>query len=210
MPMWGNHAGDNLALVRGSEALMRDVAENPAWVRQAVQQVSDILIEVYAALWPLVDESITGVEGSYNYCGLWSPARTMAFDCDVSCMLSPRQFEELFLPPLVQTMRTVDHRIYHLDGVVALQHLDALLALPELHAIQWLPGAGKERTILDWVPVIRRIQRAGKNALVYAEAHEIPALLGEVSARGLCIGTTCASEQEARDLLAVVKRLSRP
>jgi len=117
-------------------------------------------------------------------------------------MLSPRQFEDLFLPPLVETMRAVDHRIYHLDGVVALHHLDLLLSVPEIDAIQWVPGDGRE-DILQWIPLIRRIQRAGKSVLVYAAARDVPALLREVPARGLCIGTRCASEQEARELLAV-------
>ena len=207
MPMWGNQAGDNLALIRGSEKLMLDIAENPAWVRQAARKVSDILLEVYAALWPLVEEKVTGFEGSINYCGLWSPGKTMGFDCDISCMLSPKQFEDFFLPPLIETMRTVDHRIYHLDGTVALQHLDLLLSMPEIHAIQWVPGAGHDE-ILQWIPLIRRIQKAGKAIQVFAAARDIPALLGEVSAHGLCIVTRCASEPEARTLLDEVKRLS--
>ncbi|MBM4029606.1 MAG: hypothetical protein FJ280_30040, partial [Planctomycetes bacterium] len=196
MPMWGNNAGDTLAMVRGNNELMMDIAEDPTWVRQAARQVSDILIEVYATLWPLVGERVTGIEGSINYCNTWSPGRTMGFDCDLSCMISPRQFEDLFLPPLIETMRTVDHRFYHLDGAVALHHLGLLLSVPEIQAIQWVPGTGREE-ILQWVPVIRRIQQAGKSVYVYAEAKEIPALLGEVSARGLCIATRCASEQEA-------------
>lgn len=208
MPAWGNHAGDNLALVRGTEKLMIDVAENPAWVRQAVRKVSDILLEFLAALWPLVDEKVTGVEGSMNGCGLWSPGRNLALDCDISCMVSTAQFEDLFLPPLIETARTVDYCVYHLDGTVALQHLDLLLSLPEIRAIQWVPGAGHE-AILQWVPLIRRIQKAGKSVLVYAKPAEIPALLGEVSARGLCIGTGCTSEPEARELLDVVSRRSR-
>jgi hypothetical protein len=208
LPVWGNHAGDNLALLRGSEALMADIVENPGWVRQAARKVSDILNEVYTDLWALVGENITGIEGSVNYCNTWSPGKTMGFDTDISCMLSPKQFEQFFLPPLIETMRTVDHRIYHLDGTVALQHLDLLLSVPEIHAIQWVPGAGRE-AILQWVPLIRRIQQAGKSILVYTTPQEIPPLLGEVSACGLCIGTTCASEQEARDLLDVVKRLSK-
>lgn len=208
MPAWGNHAADNLALIRGSQELMVDIAENPAWVRQAAREVSDILIEVHAALWPLVGEAVTGIEGSVNYCSMWSPGKTMGFDCDISCCISPPQFEDLFLPPLVETMRTVDHRIYHLDGTVALQHLDLLLSVPEIQAIQWVPGAGHD-AILQWIPLIRRIQQAGKAVLVYAAAQDIPALLGAVSARALCIGTGCASEQEARDLLKVVERLSR-
>jgi hypothetical protein len=132
----------------------------------------------------------------------------MGFDCDISCMVSPRQFEKLFLPPLLETMHTVDHRIYHLDGTVALQHLDLLLSLPELQAIQWVPGSGHE-DVLQWVPLIRRIQKAGKCIQVFAEVKDIPKLLGEVSARGLCIVTRCDSEQEARDLITTVGSLSK-
>lgn len=208
MPTWGNHAADNLALIRGSQALMMDIAENPDWVRQAARQVSDILIEVYTALWELVDPGVTGIEGSVNYCSIWSPGRTMGFDCDISCMLSPKQFEELFLPPLIETMRTVDHRIYHLDGIVALQHLDLLLSVPEIHAIQWVPGSGHEN-ILQWIPLIRRIQKAGKGVQVFADPRDIPALLGEVSARGLCIQTVCDSEADARQMLNVLTDLSK-
>ena len=63
MPMWGNQAGDNLALVRGTTTLLMDTVENPAWVKRAAKKTSDILLEVYAALWPLVGESISGIEG---------------------------------------------------------------------------------------------------------------------------------------------------
>jgi hypothetical protein len=44
---------------------------------------------------------------------------------------------------------------------------------------------------------------------VFADAGDIPALLNEVSARGLCVLTTCDSEQEAQDLMDVVARLSK-
>lgn len=200
LPTWGNHAADNLALIRGSETLMLDIAENPAWVRRAVKNVSDILLEVYGELWKMVGEEVTGIEGSVNYCGLWSPGKTMGFDCDISCCVSTEQFEELFLPPLLETMRTVDHCIYHLDGVVALHHLDLVLSIPEIQAIQWVPGAGREK-ILQWVPLIKRIQAAGKSVQVFAKPDEVPALLREVSPKGLCIMTRCESEQDARDLL---------
>jgi len=208
MPAWGNHAGDNLALIRGSQELMLDIAGDPAWVRQAAKQVSDIMIEMHEELWTMAGPEVTGLEGSANYCSLWSPGRTMGFDCDISCCLSPRQFEELFLPPLIETMRTVDHRIYHLDGTVALQHLDLLLSVPEIQAIQWVPGAGHD-AIMQWVPLIQRIQQAGKAVQVYCGSRDVPALLEAVSARGLCICTGCGSETEARDLERQVARLSR-
>jgi len=115
---------------------------------------------------------------------------------DISCCISPQQYEDLFLPPLIDTMRTVDHRLYHLDGTVALQHLDLLLSVPEIDAIQWVPGAGRRSH-----PAVGSADpaypKAGKAVLVQTEAAEVAALLDCVSARGLCIATQCATQQEA-------------
>ena len=207
MPMWGNHAGDNLALVRGTERLLIDIADAPSWVKSAMKTISDIQIEVFDELWHRVPPDKVGIEGSLNYASCWSPGRTLGFDCDVSCMISPESFNELFLPPLIETMHTVDHRIYHLDGPGAFQHLDALLDLAEVQAIQWVPGAG-QKAILQWIPLIQRIQGRGKSIIVYATPEEIEPLLQEVQPEGLCISTQCETEQEARRLLASVDRLS--
>jgi len=206
-PAWGNEAGDILSLIRGDMNLLVDIAENPDWVRQAVKQVSDSLIEVFEELWTLVDASVTGFEGSMAG-AIWSPGRGKEFSCDISCNISTKQFEELFLPAHIETMRTVDHRYYHLDGTVALHHLDLLLSVPEIQAIQWVPGAGRE-AILQWVPLIKRIQQAGKAVQVFCQPQEVAPLLNEVSARGLCIVTGCGSEAEARELERQVAKLSR-
>jgi hypothetical protein len=203
MPVWGNHAGDTLGLVRGPQRFMQDVAEEREWVRHAVRRMSDILLEQLQELWPLVSPSETGLEGSINYVSLWSPGRSLGFDCDVSCMISTRDFEDLFLPPLVETMRTVDHRIYHLDGPGAVHHLDLLLSIPEIDAVQWVPGDGAPG-VLHWVPLIRRIQAAGKSVAVYAQPAEVMPLLDDLRPEGLYVGVSCAREEEARDLLAAV------
>jgi len=153
LPFWGNHAGDILAVVRGVQDFYMDFAVNPEWVKWAVKTMSDILIEVHEELWSRAYSEVTGLEGSLNYNGCWSPVRSMSFDCDISCNVSPKAFEELLLPPLVESMRMVDHRIYHLDGTAAISHLDALLDIPELHAIQWVPGYGSGE-IAQWFPLI--------------------------------------------------------
>lgn len=197
LPMWGNHAGDNLGLVRGTEKLLEDIATNRTWVKRALQQLSDIQIGVFEHLWELVDPSLAGVAGSINYVSCWSPGRTLAFDCDLSCMISARDFRELFLPPLLETMETVAHRIYHLDGWVALHHLDTLLRIRDLQAIQWLPGAGREE-ISQWIPLIQKVQAAGKGIAIYVQPEEIPLVLGACRPEGLFINVACRSEDEAR------------
>jgi hypothetical protein len=209
MPVWGNHAADTLALVRGSETLMRDIAEHRDWVRRAVRRMSEILIEQIAELWEMVTPALTGLEGSVNYVSLWSPGLTLGFDCDVSCMFSVRDFEELFLPPLVETMRTVDHCIYHLDGPGAIHHLELLLEVPEIDAIQWVPGDGQPG-IMHWVPLIRRVQEKRKAIAVYARPEEVAPLLDAVRPEGLFIGTTCETEEEAASLLERITALPGP
>ena len=205
-PMWGNHAGDNLALVRGTEKLLVDIVASPGWVKRAVQTLSDIQIEVFEEIRTIESPEISGVEGSVNYASCWSPSKTLAFDCDVSCMISADAFKELFLPPLVETMHTVDHRIYHLDGPGALHHLDALLDLPELQAIQWVPGAGGGG-IMEWIPLVERIQAAGKAVQVSVSPDQVEPLLGMVRPEGLLIHTGCKTEGEARRLVDRVSSL---
>ncbi|NQT91371.1 MAG: hypothetical protein HQ559_01320 [Lentisphaerae bacterium] len=200
LPMWGNDAVDNLAVIRGTEQLLMDIAENPGWVTDAVDTLSDIFMEMYRELRQRVDRGRDLIEGSVTGQGCWTAGTAASFDCDTAAMVSPDVFQGIFLPPLVRTMRTVDRRVYHFDGACALQHMDAVLDTPEIHAIQWLPGAGREE-IMQWVPVIERIQAKGKAVLVYVTPDEVAPLLREVRPEGLCINTHCPTEDEGRGLL---------
>ena len=60
-----------------------------------------------------------------------------------------------------------------------------------------------------YIPLIKRILNAGKGLQVSPEPDEVEALLNEVPATGLLIHTSCSSEQEGRDLLDLVARMSR-
>jgi hypothetical protein len=204
---FANHAGDTLAAIRGTEQMLVDLIENPGWVAQAVERITDITQEFLRELWPLVSPEVLGLEGWVSTAGMWSAEMNFCADCDVSCMVSPRQFEGIFLPPLRRAMRDFSHTLYHLDGTEALRHLDALLATPEVDGIQWVPGAGRE-DLLQWVPVVRRIQAAGKCVQVLARPAEIEPFLREVSPKGLLFSTGCASEAEGRALVERVSRLS--
>jgi hypothetical protein len=209
LPFWGNHAGDILAMVRGVERFYFDVAENPAWVKAALKRMSDILIEVHEQLLWRARPEAAGVEGTLNYNGCWSPRRTLSFDCDVSGNVSPQAFRESFVPPLLESMAQVDHRIYHLDGPrAARSHLDTLLDLPELHAIQWVPGSGHEE-IAQWLPMLKRIQEKGKGIQVGCRPEEVELVLKELKPEGLCLVVDCASEAQARRLVDRVAELGQ-
>jgi len=205
MPTWGNHAGDNLALCRGGEALLCDLIEDPDWVKNAVQTVSDAMLLQFEKLFELA--ALTGLEGTVNYVSCWSPKKTIAFDCDFSCMISPAQFRDIFLPPLLETMWTVDHCLYHLDGVAAMKtHLDTLLAVKEINAFQWLPGAGHEE-IREWIPLLQKMQAHKKSIVCYARPEEVLPLLQELRGEGLCVCTRTDSEESGQKLLEAVARM---
>jgi hypothetical protein len=204
---FANHAGDTLAAIRGTERLLVDLLENPGWVAQAVERITGITQEFLAELWPLVSPEVTGLEGWLSTAGMWSAEINFCADCDMSCMVSPRQFEEIFLPPLRRAMRDFSHTLYHLDGTDALRHLDTLLATPEVDGIQWVPGAGRE-ALLQWVPLVRRIQAAGKCVQVLARPEEVEPFLREVSPKGLLFSTSCRTEAEGRELVERVTRLA--
>lgn len=203
VPHVGNSAADTLSLIRSDEKLMIDILENPGWVRQSVEKIAQALYYVSDKIMDIIGY------GNKSYSSWWGcvadkPVATA--DADISCMLSPGQFEDFFLEQIAAQLGRAPYSQYHLDGAGALAHLDALLGLPQLNAIQWVPGAGRE-AVMQWVPVIKKIQRAKKGVLAYAAPKEVPGLLDEIkSPEGLCISTWCASEGEAYELLDFVEK----
>jgi len=183
--MWGNHSADTLSNLVGLDRLMYDCADDPGSVRRALETVTDAQIKAFDMLREL--EQGSGLPGTRNYTGAWSPKVGLSFDCDVSAMVSPAMYREIFLPPLERMMATVDHRIYHLDGPVCLQHLPTLLGLPQLQAIQWVPGAGHDE-ITDWLDLCDTIQSAGKSLFIYAAHEQVPELCRRLKPEGLAIG----------------------
>jgi len=207
MPMWGNHAADNLSILRGTENLLFDLTDDIDWVIKSVRCVTDAMLRQFEVLWEL--SPLTGLEGSVNFCSCWSPKRTLGFDSDFSCMISPEMFKKVFVPPLLDIMNTVDHRLYHLDGPLAAKvHIDMLLSLPEIDAIQWVAGDGSSSSD-GWLSLVKKIQAAKKSVLHYAAYDNVIPLLKELRPEGLCICTWAADEDDARRLVEQADKMFR-
>jgi hypothetical protein len=87
-------------------------------------------------------------------------------------------------------------------------HLDSLLGLPHLDGIQWVPGAGAKPTV-EWIPLLRKIQDAGKLVYAYCEAGDVRTLLQELRPEGLMLIVSCDSVGEAEQLLENVQAWTR-
>ncbi len=197
-----NGPGEILSRLRGPERLAVDLIDNPRHVKRALEEINCAWLRYWTTCVGIIHQYI----GGYLYwMGIWSELPSVDLQCDFSCMISSDMFNEFFLPFIEQQSEWIDRTIYHLDGPGALQHLDALLSLPHLTGIQWVPGAGASPT-REWVPLLRKIQKAGKLIYISCEKEEVEFLLRELSPESLLLETYCDSIEVAQELLKKVKR----
>ena len=197
-----NGPGEILSLLREHTKTCFDIIENPQSIKQAMREINDAWFECWQACHDIIQPST----GSYtNVFTIWSEKPLTDLQCDFSCLISPEDFNELFLPFIEEQTERIDRSIYHLDGPDAIKHVDSLLALPKLDGIQWIPGAGSPK-MTDWMPLLHKIQNAGKKLVLLCEKTEVEQLVKELKPEGVLLETTCGSADEAEQLLSNVKK----
>ena len=196
--------GDAVAALRGPQVLATDLLDHPEQVKAAMKLVEKVWFPVYGGQLEIIRRYS---EGTTTWLGVWSPGKYYPTSCDFICMVSNAMFCEFFLPEILAEIDDLDHSLFHLDGPGALKHLDTLLAIGKLGGIQWVPGANTG-SMLRWLPVLHRIQAAGKLLHLTVEPEEVEPLLRELAPEGLCLATSVRSEAEANDLLHLATRLT--
>jgi hypothetical protein len=191
---------DTLAALRGSERLLLDLIERPAWVHRRLAEINQAYFEAFDRLYEKVR-----FDGGNAFCifMIWGPGRTAKVQCDLSCMISPEMFAEFVVPYLTAQCRRLDYCLYHLDGTTALRHLEALLAIEPIRAVQWTPQAGQPGGGDPcWYDLYRRIKAAGKAVQVTGVTpDQVVPLIEAVGPEGLFVMTWAASEQQGQKLL---------
>jgi hypothetical protein len=197
------HPGaDCLVAMRGPETLCIDTIERPDFIKRGVMDLFEGFTAFYTEL---ADITCRYQEGTTNWMGIWYPGRWYVTSCDFICLISEESFEDLIVEELEAELDFLDTSIFHLDGPGALRHLDRLLEIKKLKGIQWVYGAGQP-TASHWLPVLKKIQAAGKCFQVYATPEEMPVLLENLAPEGAMYMVGASSESEARDLEALVKK----
>jgi len=192
------HPGlDALAAIRGSENLAIDLIDNPDQVKKANFEIFEVFKQIVDTLYNITTKNIPG---SSSWIHIWHPGKWYVTSCDFICMISPEMFDEFVLPELKEELFWLDASIFHLDGPGAIKHLDALLEIPELKGVQWVYGAGQP-SASHWIPLLKKIQDAGKLVHVYFDPAELDILMEELRPEGVMLATWVGSEEEARYLL---------
>lgn len=196
---------DTLAALRGTQTLLVDLLERPAWVHARLGEINEAFFRAFDLFFAKVRDAEGGSAFIFD---IWGPGRTCKVQCDFSCMISPRMFREFVVPPLEEQCRWLDYAMYHLDGTTAVHHVQALCEIPSLRAIEWtpqagLPGGGSP----EWYDLYRRLRAGGKAVqAVGVRPEEVVPLIEAVGPEGLCIQTRCADEDEARRLVDAAER----
>lgn len=197
---------DALAAIRGTQNMLMDLRMAPEFVEDATKRLLAIYKQTQEELFSLVRENNDGCVQQWMQ--LWAPKRLAQLQCDMSVMLSAKMYGRFVVPVLEELTQFLDYSVYHLDGIEQIRHLDHLLSVKRLNAIQWTNVAGQPR-LTEYVPVLQKIQKAGKNLVIAPKASEVEYLLDNLSCRGLhlLLGDLDSAE-EAQDMLKLLQKRS--
>lgn len=193
---------DCVAAWREPQELCIDMLEEPQAVKQLLQRSIEPFRGIYDRVHGLLSQHH---QPSVGWMCIPSFGRTHIPQTDFANLISPALFEEFCLPSIKQEIAGMDHVIFHLDGARVARHLDMVLTLPEIQAIQWVQGVGTDEPILQWVPLIRRIQDAGKSVVVDLKLSELDELMAQLRPEGLFLFMSVEDEQQE----AVLRRIAK-
>ncbi len=197
------HGGTDIAAAfRDPQQFCMDILLNPQEAKE--------LIAISARDFQFVYDHFDAMLKAHNqlsvtWMGIPSFGKLHIPSCDFSAMISPRHFEEFCYQTIVNEVKSMTHNIFHIDGKGVARNLELLLDIDEIQAYQWVQGMGLDMPILQWVPLIKRIQDAGKSVVIDLQLSELEDFIASVDKKGifLCIA---ADEELQPD---IVKRVEK-
>lgn len=183
---------DVLAELRGTENLLMDMIERPAWIHEKLLEIEAAYRQVFDDLY----EMIKTEDGSmaFGYFMLWGPGKTGLLQCDTAAMFSPKMFDEFIVPYLRQSVEYLEHSMYHVDGHQCLENVNSLLEIDGLDAIEWtpdpqVPPGGSPH----WYDLYKKILNAGKSVWVAnIDVDDVIPLLDAIGPKGVYLNVVTA------------------
>lgn len=177
---------DCIAGLRGMGEMCLDIIMSPEPLK--------VLIEKVWTEYPMVFERFdrklkSAGQLSVTWMNLPSRETFNVLACDFATMISPEHFDEFCMPILRTEAECFTHNVFHLDGPGVGKNIDSILTLPNLAAIQWAQGYGEDAPIMQWLPLIEKIQAAGKSAIVDLELDELDEFMRKTDPRGIMLWT---------------------
>lgn len=193
---------DCVADWRGSEKLCYDMLVEPEMVHKLIEIANEHFLAVFDEFDSTLKEH---GQPSVTWIGIPALGKNHIPSCDFSNMISGEMFDEFYLPSLQKEIKHMTHNIFHVDGRGVANHLDRILGQPEIQAIQWVQGMGHDKPILQWLPLIKRIQKTGKSVVIDLAVSELDDFIAGMDRKGLllCID---APEEIQPDILKRIEK----
>jgi hypothetical protein len=193
---------DCTAGLRGAERMCMDVVDQPDALHRLIQAVFAEYPEVYHHF-----DRVLKAHGqpSVTWMNLPSFETFNVLACDFAVNLSTEHFNAFCMPVIRQEAECFVHNVFHLDGKGVARHIDSILTLPNLKAIQWVQGYGDDTPIMQWIPLIKKIQQAGKSVIVDLKPEELDDFIRLVDRTGIMLWVD--AEPRLQDV--ILKRVKR-
>jgi hypothetical protein len=193
---------DCAAGLRGAERMCLDLVTDAQGILGLIGQSFAEYPTVYAQF----DRKLKAYDQlSVTWMNLPSFGTFNVLACDFAVNISRQHFDAFCLPVTRREAALFEHNVFHMDGPGVAKNLDAILTLPNLVAIQWAQGAGKNLPIVQWIPLIRKIQEAGKSVIVDLRPGELEEFIRRVDPRGILLWVA-ADPMDQAEVLERVKR----
>lgn len=198
------HAGgDCLVGFRGPANLAMDLIDERDAVKAGLKMVTKDFFRLY-------DHYYAKLAKAGQPCTGWpfivSTKKWHVSSNDFSYMISPADFNDVFLEGLREENRSMEATVHHLDGPGCRRHLDSLLTIAEMNMIQWVYGAGRGRAS-DYIDLYKKIQAAGKGIQIQdLELDEVDIIMRELKPNGVWMHVNVTNAEQAE---AVMKKIRK-
>jgi hypothetical protein len=197
---------DAIGHLYGTEKVLIAMIEEPDELKKAIKLLNKAWIKTNELFYNATLNQNGG--GAHAWMHLLAPGKLNHMQCDMSVMFSPKMYEEFVVPELEKQLEWLEYPVYHFDGIEQERHLSCLLDLPRLKAIQWTYVAGQPSPSC-YIPILKRIQKAGKGLIVMAPPDDIRILVDELSSKGLYLHTETETSEEAKAIIRYVEKNSK-
>ena len=197
------YAGIDCTLgLRGMERMCFDLVTQP----EPIKRLIDLAFTEYPDVYRQFDTALKDHgQLSVTWMNLPSFETFNVLACDFATNVSTEHFNEFCMPVIRREAELFRHNVFHMDGPGVARHIDSILTLPSLVAVQWVQGYGRDKPIMQWVPLIQKIQQAGKSVVVDLELEEIDEFMAAVDPTAIMLWVP-AEPKDQPDVLERVKR----
>ncbi len=188
--------------LRGMERMCLDLLTHPEQIKRLI----DLAFAEYPQVYRHFDDVLKAHgQLSVTWMNLPSFETFNVLACDFATNIRAEHFDEFCMPVICREAELFRHNVFHMDGPGVARHVDSILTLPNLVAVQWAQGYGRDQPIMQWVPLVEKIQQAGKSVIVDLGLDEIEPFMAAVDPTGIMLWVP-ADPKDQPEVLDTVRK----